>query len=79
MTKSKPRNPLGLVVCFLPFAQEPTPPGYSALRKLLGLQSAHPMSIKSIMTAMTPKYFAKGKPIVLEGQTGDSAFLLQKG
>ena len=37
------------------------------------------MSIKSIMSAMTPKYFAKSKPIVLEGQTGDSAFLLVEG
>ena len=71
---------LGSMFSKLPFSQEPTPPSaISALRKLPGLQSAHPMSVKSIMTAMTPKYFAKGKPIVLEGQTGDSAFLLVEG
>jgi len=71
---------LGSMLSKLPFAQEPTPPSaISALRKLPGLQSAHPMNIQNIMTAMTPKYFAKGKPIVLEGEAGDSAFLLVEG
>ena len=64
----------------LPFSQEPTPPSaISALRKLPGTSIRSSDECKSIMTAMTPKYIAKGKPLVLEGQTGDSAFLLVEG
>lgn len=71
---------LGSMLSKLPFSQEPTPPSaIPALRKLPGMQSAHPMNMQSIMSAMTPKYVAKGKPLVLEGQTGDSAFLLVEG
>lgn len=78
--KSEEPTWLGAMISKLPFSQEPTPPSaISALRKLPGLQAAHPMNVQSIMTAMTPKYVAKGKPLVLEGQTGDSAFLLVEG
>ena len=71
---------LGQMFAKLPFTQEPTPPSATpALRKLPGLQTAHPMNIKSIMSAMTPKYIQKGKPLVLEGDEGDSAFLLVEG
>ena len=71
---------LGSMFSKLPFASEPTPPSaVTALRKLPGLQSAHPMSLKTIMSAMQPKYIAKGKPLVLEGDAGDSAFLLVEG
>ena len=31
------------------------------------------------MTAMTPKYIQKGKPLVLEGNEGSSAYLLVEG
>ncbi len=71
---------LGNMLSKLPFGQDPTAPSaVSTLRKLPGLQSAHPMSVKKIMSAMTPKYVPKGKPLVLEGETGDSAFLLVEG
>ena len=71
---------LGSMLSKLPFSQEPTPPSaIAALRKLPGMQSAHPMNMQSIMSAMTPKYVAKGKPLVLEGQMGESAFLLVEG
>lgn len=64
----------------LEFSQTPAAPSaVPALRKLPGLKSAHPMNLKSIMMAMTPKYIQKGKPLVLEGDVGSSAFLLVEG
>lgn len=71
---------LGSMLSKLNFGSEPTPPSaIPALRKLPGLKSVHPLNLQSIMTAMTPKYLQKGKPLVLEGDEGDSAYLLVEG
>ena len=71
---------LGNMLSKLSFSQQPSAPSaVPALRKLPGLKSVHPMNLKSIMSAMTPKYVQKGKPLVLEGEVGSSAYLLVAG
>ena len=71
---------LGSMISKLQLGQEPTAPSaVSVLRKLPGMQNAHPMCVQKIISAMTPRYVAKGKSLVLEGDVGDSAFLLVEG
>lgn len=58
----------------------PEPPSaISALRKLPGLKNVHPTNLQVIMKAMKPVYIRQGKELILEGQTGTSAFLLVEG
>ena len=71
---------MGSMLSKLNFGAElAAPSAVPSLRKLPGLKSVHPINLQSIMTAMTPKYIQKGKPLVLEGNEGSSAYLLVEG
>ena len=71
---------LGSMLSKLSKHQVQSPPSaVPALRKLPGLKSVHPINLKKIMEAMKPLHIQKGKPLVLEGDSGSSAFLLVEG
>jgi len=58
--------------------QQPASP-LPALRKLPKLKKASEETLEAITKAMTPHYAARGKPVFLQGDPGDSVFLLAEG
>ena len=55
------------------------PSAIDIIRRLPKIKKAHPVDVKTIIDSMEPKYFQKGEPIVLEGEVGQSCFLLVEG
>ena len=58
--------------------QDP-PPATGAIRKLPKLKNADKVVLQQILGVMTPHWVAKQKTIFLEGDPGDSVFLLVEG
>ncbi len=57
-----------------------TPPSaVEAMRKLPKIRGAHPVDIGSIISMMTPRLVSKGSPLVLEGESGETCYLLVEG
>jgi CRP/FNR family transcriptional regulator, cyclic AMP receptor protein len=55
------------------------PSGLSSIRKLPRLKNAPPKELQLILSHMVPKFIPKGQALFLEGDTGDSVFLLVDG
>ena len=55
------------------------PPALSAIRKLPRLKNAPIQHLKNIIASMTPHHVSKGQALFLEGDVGESVFLLVEG
>ena len=55
------------------------PSAVEAMRKLPKIRGAHPVDIGSIISMMIPKLVPKGSPLVLEGESGETCYLLVEG
>lgn len=64
ITGSTPQNP---------------PPALTAIRKLPRLKNAPIQQLQTIIASMTPHHIAKGDALFLEGDVGESVFLLVEG
>jgi CRP-like cAMP-binding protein len=74
--------PLALERVFRSFLapERETPPGiYSVLRRLPRLKDAHVDALTAVVAALTPRRVKEGDPVFLEGDAGDSAFVLTEG
>ncbi|MDP2313687.1 MAG: cyclic nucleotide-binding domain-containing protein [Pseudomonadota bacterium] len=60
--------------------EDETPPGiYSLLRRFPRLSDAPVAALTALVEALTPRRVAEGDPVFLEGDAGDSAFVLTEG
>jgi CRP-like cAMP-binding protein len=60
--------------------EEATPPGiYALLRRLPRLREAPVEALTALVEALTARHVDAGEPVFLEGDTGDSAFVLTEG
>lgn len=57
-----------------------TPPlAVDAMKKLPKIRGAHPVDIGTIISTMIPRLVPKGTPLVLEGEIGETCYLLVEG
>lgn len=74
--------PLALDRIFRAFSgpEKETPPGiFTLLRRLPRLKDAPVDALTAVVAALTPRRVAEGDPVFLEGDAGDSAFVLTEG
>lgn len=61
-------------------AENKTPPlAVDAMKKLPKIRGAHPVDIGTIISMMTPKFVPKGSPLLIEGEIGETCYLLVEG
>lgn len=61
-------------------AENKTPPlAVDAMKKLPKIRGAHPVDIGTIISMMSPKFVPKGTPLLLEGEIGETCYLLVEG